>query len=122
MSLCADIDNPDSFCDLFNVLGDTTGDRHKFFSSPELKAQMTFSDRLSSVRPSVRKLFTFNFLQNHWAKINQTWHKDLWEEGIQVYSNEGPRPFPRGDDYEIHCQNLKILFSRTAGLISTKLG
>ena len=33
---------------------------------------------------------------------------------IQVCSNEGPRPFPRGDNYEIakiHLRNLKIFFS-----------
>ena len=46
-------------------------------------------------------------------------------KGIQVCSNEGPRPFPRGDNYEIvkiHWQNLKIFFSRTTGPILTKLG
>ena len=48
-----------------------------------------------------------------------------WVKGIQVYSNEGPCPFPRGDNYEIakiHWQNLKIFFSRTTGPILTKLG
>ena len=33
--------------------------------------------------------------------------------GIQVYSNEWPRPFPRGDNYEIaktHWWNLKKIF------------
>ena len=36
--------------------------------------------------------------------------KHPWVEGIQVCSNEGPRPFPRGDNYEIvkiHRWNLK---------------
>ena len=50
--------------------------------------------------------------------------KHPWMKGIQVYSNEGPRPFPRADNYEIvkiHWQNLKIFFSRTTGPISTKL-
>ena len=46
--------------------------------------------------------------------------------GIQICSNERPRPFPRGDNYEkvkIHSlPNLKIFLSRTTGLISTKLG
>ena len=58
------------------------------FSSPELKAQVSFSDHLSSVvclsvRPSVclSVRLSVNFthfhllLQNHWAKFNQTWHK-----------------------------------------------
>ena len=51
--------------------------------------------------------------------------KYSWVKGIQVYSNEGPRPFPRGDNYEIvkiHWRNLKIFFSRTTEPISTKLG
>ena len=50
--------------------------------------------------------------------------KHPWVTGIQFCSNEGPRPFPRWDKYEIaklHRQNLKIFFSRTIGLISTKL-
>ena len=49
----------------------------------------------------------------------------LWVKGIQVCSNEGPRPFSREDNNEIaeiHWQNLNIFFSRTDGLISTKLG
>ena len=50
------------------------------FSSPELKAQVSFSDQnLSVVRRGCRchKLFTFSHLlpQNHWANFNQTWHK-----------------------------------------------
>ena len=27
--------------------------------------------------------------------------KHIWEKGIQFCSNEGPRPFTRGDNYEI---------------------
>ena len=45
-------------------------------------------------------------------------------EGSQVCSNEGPRPFPKGDNYEIakiHWQIFKIFFSRTSGQISTEL-
>ena len=40
-------------------------------------------------------------LQNHWANLNQTWHKVSLGEGIEVYSNEGPCPFSRGDNYDI---------------------
>ena len=29
-------------------------------------------------------------LQNHWANLNQTWHKASWVKGIQVCSNEEP--------------------------------
>ena len=48
-----------------------------------------------------------------------------WMEGIQVCSNAGPHPFPRGDNYEIakiHWNNLKIFFPRTTEPISYKLG
>ena len=51
--------------------------------------------------------------------------KHSWVTGIQVCSNEGHRPFPKGDNCEIakiHRRNLKIFFSRTIGPISTKLG
>ena len=46
-------------------------------------------------------------------------------KGIQFCSNEGPRTFPRGDNYEIakiHWQIFKIFFSRTTGPIWTNLG
>ena len=46
-------------------------------------------------------------------------------KGIRICLNEGTRPFPRGDNCEIvrmHCWNLKIFFSRTTQVISTKLG
>jgi hypothetical protein len=47
-----------------------------FFSSPELKAQVSYSDRPLSVCLSVCKLLHFRLLlQNHWANFNQTWHK-----------------------------------------------
>ena len=45
-------------------------------------------------------------------------------KGIQIYSNEGPRPFPREDNNKIaknNLSNLKISFSRTTWPISTKL-
>ena len=60
-------------------------------------------------------------LQNHGANFNQTWHKASLVKGIPFCSNEGPRPFPRGDFYElekIHWGNFKI-FSRTTGPILT---
>jgi hypothetical protein len=47
-----------------------------------------------------------------------------WEEVIQVFSNEGDCPSPRGDNskrVEIHWTYLKI-FSRTSRPNSIKLG
>ena len=65
-------------------------------------------------------------LQNYWAIFNQTLTKvSLGKEYSSLFKWR-PRPFPRGDDYEIvkkHWRNLmKIFFSRTTGPISTKLG
>ena len=60
------------------------------FSSPELKAQVSFSDHLSSVvclsvrlsvRPSVNFSHFHLLLQNHWANFNQAWHKVSLGEG-----------------------------------------
>ena len=53
---------------------------------------------------SVCKLFTFlssppNPVETN---FNQTWQaQSILGEGIQVCSNEGPHPFPRGDNYEM---------------------
>ena len=44
---------------------------------------------------------------------------------IFLRKNEGPHLFPKGDNYQIakiFWRNLKILFSRTKGQISTKFG
>jgi hypothetical protein len=53
------------------------------FSSPELKAQVSFSDRLlSGVRLSVCKhLHFWLLLENRWTNFNQTWHKSSLGEG-----------------------------------------
>ena len=60
------------------------------FSSPELKAQVSFSDHLSSVVclsvclsvcPSVNFSHFHLLLQNHCANFNQTWHKAFLGEG-----------------------------------------
>ena len=83
------------------------------FSSPELKAQVSFSDHLSSfvclsVRLSVCLclsvcLSTFNifiFFSRTTGPISTklgTMYPSV--KGIQVCSYEGPSPFPRGDNY-----------------------
>ena len=54
-----------------------------FFSSPELKAQVSFSDCLLSVNFSHFELL----LQNHWANFNQTWHKaSLGKEDSNLFN------------------------------------
>jgi hypothetical protein len=64
------------------------------FSSPELKAQVNFSDRvLSVVRLSVRFLHFRLLLQNHWANCNQNWHKSSLDEGIKNFYMKGDSIF-----------------------------
>ena len=54
------------------------------------------------------------------------WHKlSLGKGNSRFFSNIGPRPFQRGDNYKMakmHWQNFKICFSRSTESISTKLG
>jgi hypothetical protein len=80
--------------------------RFDLFSSPELKAQVSFSDRLLSVvclsvcpsvwRLSVRLLHFQLLLQNRWANFNQSWHKSsLGKEDSELYKWRTP-PFPKG--------------------------
>ena len=45
-----------------------------------------------------------------------------WVKGIQAYSIEGTRPYPRGDNNKIAKIHSKIFFSKNNELISTKLG
>ena len=76
-----------------------------FLSSPEPKAQVSFSDQNLSVDCCCghRKLFTFSSssqeplgqFQPNLAQII------LWVKGIQLCSNEGSCPFPRGNNYKI---------------------
>ena len=86
------------------------------------KAQTSFSD----CPPCMSVNFShFDLLQNQWASLFKFGTKHPWVKGIQLYSNEGPLPFSRGDNKEIakiHWWTLKILFSRITGPISTKLG
>ena len=81
-----------------------------FSSSPELKAQVSISDRLwsicpfvrSFVRPSDCKLSTFSSSPEPQGQFQLNLAQSiLGLREIQVSSNERPRPFPRGDIYEI---------------------
>jgi hypothetical protein len=66
------------------------------FSSPELKAQVSFSDRpLSGVRLSV---YIFDFFSRTAGPIlTRLGTNHPWVKGIQVCSNEKDSPSPRGD-------------------------
>jgi hypothetical protein len=92
------------------------------FSSPELKAQVSFSDRLLpgvrlSVCPSVN-FYTFDFFSRTTGPIlTRLGTNHPWVKGIQVCSNERDSPSVRGDNREsvkIQWKFLKIFFSRTS--------
>ena len=101
------------------------------FSSPEPKAQASFSDQnLSVVRRCCcrcRKLFTFSYsspgplgqLQPNLSQCILGWRR------FKFVQMKGPALF-QGEIItqivKIHWWNLKIFFSRTTVLILTKLG
>jgi hypothetical protein len=72
-------------------------------SSPELKAQVSFSDRLLSgvrlfVRPSVN-FYIFDFFSRTVGPIlTRLGTNHPWVKGIQVCSMEGDSTSPRGDN------------------------
>ena len=69
-----------------------TPDPKLFFSSPELKAQVSYSGRLS-----VCKLLHFwLLLKNRWANFNQTWHKSSLGEGDSKLLKWRGLPFSKG--------------------------
>ena len=85
------------------------------------------------VRPSVYKPFHHALIRNMKLFSSRTvgqistklCTKHPWVKRIQVYSNEVPRLFQRGDNNEItkiHWLNLKIFIRRTTEPLSTKLG
>ena len=95
----------------------------------KLKWAILIARCLSSVRLSVRlsvNFYIFDFFSRTTGPIfNQIWHKSSLGEGLQVCSNEGDCPSPRGDNskrVKIHWKFLKIFFSRTSRPISIKLG
>ena len=55
-------------------------------------AQVSFSDHNLSVRVVV---VVVNFSHSHLSSPEPLGQFTSWGEGIQVFSNEGPRPFPR---------------------------
>jgi hypothetical protein len=78
----------------------------RVFRSPELKAQVSFSDRLLSivllsVRPSVClsvNFYIFDFSRSTGPILTRLGTNDPWAEGILNCSNEGDCPSPRGDN------------------------
>ena len=87
---------------------------------------MSFSGRPSSIclSFSLKSFPIFDFFSRTTGPIlTKLGTKHPLVKWIQSCSNEGPRPFPRGDNKEIvkiHWRNLNF-FIRTTGPISTKL-
>ena len=102
--------------------------RNLYQTSTQLKAQVSFCDSLLSVVCLSVCLLTFHIsiLSRTTGLISNKLGKNHpWVVGIQDFSIEGPRPFPRRDNYKtanIYLKILKIFFSRTTRPISTKLG
>ena len=96
-----------------------TWTRMNHFSSPELKAQVSFSDHLStvvclsihpSVRPSVRlsvcKLHIFIFFSNTTWSIQQNLTQSIpWCRGFKFVQRKG---HARGDNWEIIKLNWQL--------------
>ena len=78
------------------------------FSSPKLKAQVSFSDRLSSV------CHLFAFLYSSPEPLGQ--FQPTWQI---ICSNEVPRTFPREDNYELTKSKSLILQNHWANIYQT---
>jgi hypothetical protein len=69
------------------------------FSSPELKAQVSYSDRLLSVVRLSVNFYIFDFISRTARPIlTKLGTNHPWGKRIQVYSNEGDCPSPWGDN------------------------
>ena len=65
------------------------------FCSPELKAQVSFSDRLPSVRPSLSFSQFYLLLQHNWTNFNQSWQKASLGEGDSSLFKLRATPFSK---------------------------
>ena len=88
----------------------------RFNSSPELEAQVSFSDHLLSVvRPSVHPSIFTTFSRTIELISTKLGTKHTWEMRIHFFFQmKGQRPFSRGGNNkkaQIHGRNLKIFFN-----------
>jgi hypothetical protein len=101
--------------------------RRTVFSSPELKAQVSYSDCLLSVCPSICLSVNFFFYIFVFSRTTEPILTRLgtnhpWVEGIQVCSNEEKRPPTRGENSKREKYTKNFSFSTTSRLNSIKLG
>jgi hypothetical protein len=65
------------------------------------------------------------FFRTSWPNSTKLGTNYPWVKGSQVYSIKGPGPLQRGDNHKnvkMGLGHLKIFFSRTIGLMLTRLG
>jgi hypothetical protein len=94
-----------------------------FFSSTELKAQVSFSDHLLSVVCLLNTCIFDFFFRTAGPILTRLGTKQPWVKGIQNCTNEGQFLSPRGYNskrVKIHWKHFKI-FYRTSRPISIKL-
>jgi hypothetical protein len=94
----------------------------RVFRSPELKAQVSYSDRrLSVVRLSVNFYIFDFFSRTTGPNSTRLGTNHPWVEGFQVCANEGDRPSARGDKnalkifkiFYLLLQNQQVKFNQT---------
>ena len=76
----------------------------ELFWSPDVRRLSVRQSVYLIVNLSVNFSHFHLLLQNQKANFNQTWHKASLRKGDSSFSNEGPRPFPSGDN----CEKAKI--------------
>ena len=93
-------------------------------SSPELKAQVRFSDRLASDRLYVNNSHLPLLLRNHWGNFNQTWHKAPLDDGNSSLFTRRATPLMSHEEMikikaKIYWWNLKIFyFTSTVSILT----
>jgi hypothetical protein len=90
---------------------------YNIFSSPDLKAQVSYSDRrLPAIRLSVN-FYIFDFSSTTGSILTRLGTNHPWGEGFQVCLNEGDRPSTRGYISERvifkNLQNQQSKFNQT---------
>jgi hypothetical protein len=96
---------------------------HKYnhiFSSPELKAQVSFSDRLLSICLSIRlcvNFYIFDFFRTNGPILSRLGGNHPWGEGILNCSNEGDCLSSRRDNskrVKIHSTSTSLILKSSS--------
>ena len=100
--------------------------RQREFKFTQTECHIPFPEEMVEKYSSKNRWWLKNILKEHSIKhATSTKHLDNGIIGVLRLFKWRASLFSRGDDYEIaiiHWRNFQIIFSRTAGPISTKLG